>query len=174
MALVIPLLGGTLSGCPEVSVTPVNPGQQLCQEFFEACVNPILVSPITVDQTGQQKTCAAPGCHHVDTGPGGALKLDPLARPGSDAIQANFISAKSFANISDPPLSKLLLKPLAGSLSFVDSHAGGDIFADPNDLNYQEILYWISHPQDLAEASCPQLDHFPDDPTRRCLADDNL
>lgn len=162
------VLVGT-AGCKDIAIQAAPHGQQLCQEFFEACVAPLLLNPIDVPSRGIAVTCAAEGCHNINSGAGGAFKLYPTATPGSDEISANYLSARSFSNISDPATSRLLLEPLAGSDAIVGSHGGGDIFADPNDSRYQEIYYWLMHPQDIAGESCPALDHFPNDADIRCL-----
>jgi hypothetical protein len=65
----------------------------------------------------------------------------------------NYRAAKGFANLTDPPQSKLLLEPLAGAQSIVGSHAGGDIFASTADPNYQTILNWITN-QIQGTSSC--------------------
>lgn len=159
------------AGCNDIAIDAAPTGEQLCQEFFEACVAPILLNPIDVPSRGVSVTCAAEGCHDIASGSGGAFKLYRSAVPASDDMSANYLSARSFSNVSDPPLSRLLLEPLAGSDSVVGSHGGGDIFADPNDTRYQEIYYWITHPQTIASEACPALDHFPSDATKRCLDD---
>lgn len=160
-----------VTGCNEVSLQPVEGGQALCQEYYEACVNPILTQPLVLPGSTSTITCAGEGCHNIASGAGGAFKLYPNAEPGSDDMTGNYIAAKAFSNVADPPLSKLLLEPLAGSYPTVGGHGGGDVFADPNDNGYREIYFWISHPQTIATESCPQLDNFPNDPARRCLAD---
>lgn len=161
-----------LAACNEVSVQAVEGnGQALCQEYYEICVNPVFTQPLLIEGSNETVTCAGEGCHNIASGAGGAFKLYPAAEPRSDDMTANYIAAKSFTNIADPAMSKLLLEPLAGSSPTVGGHGGGDILADPNDSRYLEIYYWISNPQTIATESCPQLDRFPSDPTRRCLAD---
>lgn len=158
--------------CNEVSVQAVEgSGQALCQEYYEICVNPILTQPLLVEGSNATVTCAGEGCHNIASGAGGAFKLNRAAEPRSDAMTGNYVAAKAFTNVVDPAVSKLLLEPLAGSSPTVGGHGGGDLFADPNDSRYQEIYYWISNPQVIATESCPQLDRFPNDATRRCLTD---
>jgi hypothetical protein len=159
------------TGCKEVAIHEQQTQQTLCQDFFEACINPILTTEMFVPHRNTNITCAASGCHNVNTGSGGAFKLIRNARSGTLEITANFIAAKSFTNMTDPAISKLLLEPQAGTFSLVGSHGGGDIFADPSNQNYQEILFWISNPRGISAVSCPELDHFANDPDRRCLAD---
>lgn len=157
-----------LNACKEVTVQEETTGQSLCFEYYQACVNPVLTSAIALPN-GTAVTCSAEGCHNVDVGAGGAFKLNRRATLDSAEMMGNFISAKSFANLSDPASSKLLLEPLAGTFSIVGSHAGGDIFADPSNIHYRELYYWISHPVEAGALSCPTLDQFPNDPSQRCL-----
>lgn len=168
---VVFLCAALIGGCNEVELAPATTGVTLCQEYFEACVNPILTQPIIASASGNTVTCAGEGCHNVENGAGGTFKLFPRATGNSVEMTANFLSAKAFTNIGDPAMSKILLEPLSGAQSIVGSHSGGDIFADANDVNYRELYYWITSPQSSATESCPQLDHYPSDATRRCLAD---
>lgn len=166
------IAAGLTAACNEVAVQAIeDSGQALCQEYYEICVNPILTEPLIVEGSNATVTCAGEGCHNIASGAGGAFKLIPTAEARSDDMTGNYIAAKSFANVADPAVSKLLLEPLAGSSPTVGGHGGGDIFADPNDSRYQEIYYWIANPQAIATESCPQLDRFPNDARRRCLAD---
>lgn len=165
------LCAGFIGGCNEVELAPVSSGATLCQEYYEACVNPILTQPIVASASGNTITCAGEGCHNVENGAGGTFKLFARATGSSVEMTANFLSAKAFTNIGDPAMSKILLEPLAGAPSIVGSHSGGDIFADANDVNHRELYFWITNPQSSATESCPQLDHYPSDTTRRCLTD---
>lgn len=123
------------SGCgTEVTSGEVTTGQTLRYDVFEASVNPILES----------RGCTASGCHNVVFGNGGAFKIYPNAVNGSAEMLANFIAAKSFANLTTPAQSKLLLEPLAGAnQSSAGTHSGGDIFPDTSDPDYLTILGWI-------------------------------
>ena len=160
-----------LAGCNEVDLEPAANTQQLCQEYYEACINPLLTQPHSIISRGVSVTCSSAGCHDNVAGSGGAFKIDSSAQAGTDAMTTNYHAARGFTNLSDPVNSKLLLEPLAGSDAISGTHGGGDIFADPNDSAYQEIYYWITHPRKIATEACPQLDHYPNDPSRRCLAD---
>lgn len=160
-----------LLSCNEIEVQPVGGANTPCQDYFEACINPILTQPLTVGGNPGTFSCSSEGCHNVATGAAGSFKIFPRAEPGSVEIKANFLSAKSFANISDPALSKILLEPLAGVSSVVGGHGGGDLFLDPSDSRYQEIFLWISHPQESATEACPRLDWFPNDASKRCNND---
>lgn len=162
----------SVASCNEVDVQPVSNDVSVCQDYFEACINPILTQPLA-GPGGAPGTfsCSSEGCHNVTTGAAGSFKIFPRANRGSDEIRANFLSAKSFVNISDPAQSKILLEPLAGVSSVVGGHGGGDIFLDPSDSRYQEIYLWISSPQESATEACPSLDWFPNDGSKRCNSD---
>jgi hypothetical protein len=68
---------------------------------------------------------------------------------------ANFFAAKAFANLEDPPGSKILLEPLQGQSSITGTHTGGDIFPDTGDACYAAIFSWISTRVDEdTSASC--------------------
>ena len=128
-------------------------GQTLCVSDFEACVNPVFDAVIT-GRTGQT-TCSSSGCHDVNAGSGGAFKIFPSAAPGSPEIMANFFAAKAFANLDNPPLSKVLLEPMQGVSSITGTHTGGDIFPDNADACASALLDWISlRVDDSAAATC--------------------
>jgi len=127
------LLGGCGSDIPSSEVTT---GLTLDCAAFQANVNSIF------DQDFSGRTCSAGGCHNVNGSAGGAFKIYPGALPNTVEMQANYLVAKGFANLSSPTDSKLLLEPLAGSQSIVGSHAGGDIFTG-GEPEYARILTWI-------------------------------
>lgn len=133
------LLITLLAACGnEASPSIISEGETLDCPVFQATVNDIF------DQDIGGRTCSASGCHSVFGSAGGAFKIYPGAQDGSVEMQANYLSAKGMANLSDPSQSKLLLEPLAGAQSIVGSHTGGDIFASTSDPNYGVILAWIS------------------------------
>lgn len=127
----------------DVSTHPVATGQTLDFGVYQASVNRVFDADIG------GRTCSASGCHNVNGSAGGAFKIYPNAAPDSPEMLANFYSAKSFANLTDPAQSKLLLEPLAGAQSIVGSHTGGDIFPGTGDANYQTIYTWIANPISL-------------------------
>lgn len=128
------VVGGCGSDIPSASVTT---GLTLSCPAFAANVNPIFDADIG------GRTCSASGCHSVNGGSGGAFKIYPNAVAGSVQMEANYLAAKGFANLSSTPDSKLLLEPLAGSQPSVGPHSGGDIFPDTLDSNYRTIETWI-------------------------------
>jgi len=137
IALALSLL---LAGCgADVSSSAVTTGLTLDCTLFANNVNPIFNANIG------GKTCAASGCHSINGSSGGAFKIYPgVTVTNSPEMQANYLAAKAFSNLSSPADSKLLLEPLAGAQSTVGSHAGGDIFPDTTDPNYVVIFAWIS------------------------------
>lgn len=137
------LIGGCGGDIPSSEVTT---GLTLDCAVFQASVNPIF------DQDFSGRTCSASGCHNVNGSAGGAFKIYPGALPYTMEMQANYLAAKGFANLSSPSDSKLLLEPLAGSQSIVGSHAGGDIFTG-GEPEYATILSWISN-QIQGPSSC--------------------
>ncbi|MEJ2514327.1 MAG: hypothetical protein P8080_04640 [Gammaproteobacteria bacterium] len=153
-ALVLAAFTG-LAGCGgEAEPQPVaESGSTLCVADFASCVNPIFDEVIN-GRTGQA-TCASSGCHDVNAGSGGAFKIFPRAEPDSPEMMANFFAAKAFANLDDPPQSKLLLEPLQGVFSITGTHTGGDIFPNEADPCYAALRAWISiRVDDSSAASC--------------------
>ncbi len=128
----------TLTSCKQVENKKNVGVQTLSYTTFTGSVNAVFNANIG------GKTCSASGCHNISGGSGGSFKIYPNATSTSE-LTANFISAKSFANLVDPSQSKLLLEPLTGIFSSVGSHAGGDIFTK-GDANYTIIFNWINNP----------------------------
>ena len=127
-----------LVSCKDVENRSNSDNLTLSYATFVASVNAVF------DANIGGKTCSTSGCHSINGGSGGAFKIYPNATTTSE-LTANFISAKSFANLNSPSQSKLLLEPLTGTFSSVGSHAGGDIFT-LNDANYTIIYNWINNP----------------------------
>lgn len=146
VALLVPACGNTVNPQP-IDAT----GSTLCMVDFETCVNPILDAAIQ-GRTGPA-TCSAAGCHSQQSGSGGAFKIHPGAAPGSPEIRANFFSARSFANLDDPPSSRLLQKPTAGRSAAIGGHAGGDIFPGTSDACHAVIERWIATRVEADDAS---------------------
>jgi len=128
----------TLTSCKQVENKENTGVQTLSYSTFTGSVNAVF------DATIGGKTCSASGCHNISGGSGGSFKIYSNASTTSE-LTANFISAKSFANLVDPSQSKLLLEPLTGIFSSVGSHAGGDIFTN-GDANYTILFNWINSP----------------------------
>ncbi len=127
-----------LTSCKQVENKENTGVQTLSYTTFTGSVNAVF------DANIGGKTCSATGCHNISGGSGGSFKIYANATTTSE-LTANFISAKSFANLVDPASSKLLLEPLTGIFSSVGSHAGGDIFTK-GDANYTIIFNWINSP----------------------------
>jgi len=127
-----------LTSCKQVENKENTGVQTLSYSTYTASVNAIF------DATIAGRTCSASGCHNITGGSGGSFKIYANATTTAE-LTANFISAKSFANLVDPAQSKLLLEPLTGIFSSVGSHAGGDIFTN-GDANYTIIFNWINSP----------------------------
>jgi len=152
--IIIPaLLAAGLGACSSgggnsVDVVPVDDNLVLDFQLFEGTAANNYQDGVNAifDRELQGRRCSDNGCHNVNGGAGGALKVFPSAQPGSTEMMANFFSASALANISNPANSKLLLEPLAGTSSLTGSHTGGDIFSNESDSNYQTILVWISNP----------------------------
>lgn len=139
-------------GCGEVDVQEVpGTGVTLCLADFETCINPIFDA--VLNGRADLTTCSDSGCHDHHSGSGGGFKIIPDAAAGSDDMLVNFFTAKSFANLTEPSLSKLLLEPLQGSFGITGSHTGGDIFPDTGDPCYQAIHDWISTSVDTEDAA---------------------
>ena len=127
-----------LTSCKQVENSENTGVQTLSFSTFTGSVNSIFDTDIG------GKTCSASGCHNINGGSGGSFKIYSNAVTTAE-LTANFISAKSFANLVTPSQSKLLLEPLTGIFSSVGSHAGGDIFTN-GDANYTIIFNWIDSP----------------------------
>lgn len=128
-----------MTGCDDVDVSDQNTGDTLCFSYFSQCVNPIFDTVITGPLSCSGNGGAA--CHNVVGGIGGTFKIHAFAQTNTAEMEGNFFSAKAFANLSNPPQSLLLRKPLANSDV---NHGGGDIFLNTSDPDYQTILSWIS------------------------------
>jgi hypothetical protein len=136
-----------LVGCgSDIPTSAVTTGLTLDCQVFQTSVNPIFDADIG------GRTCSASGCHTVYGSAGGAFKIYPNAVANTVEMQANYLAAKGFTNLSSPADSKLLLEPLAGSQSIVGSHTGGDIFL-AGDANYLTIYTWIAN-QIQGPSSC--------------------
>lgn len=129
------VVGGCGNDIPSSSVIS---GLTLSCPTFQTNVNPIF----DLDIGG--RTCSSSGCHSVNGGSGGAFKIYPNAVAGSLQMEANYLAAKGFTNLSSVADSKLLLEPLAGAQVSVGPHTGGDIFPDTSDLNYIVMYAWIA------------------------------
>jgi hypothetical protein len=160
-ALVLGACGGggsnPLDNPPVVSNPPGEGGQRLSFVYFQKCINPIFLAPLTVNQNGviSTNTCASSGCHDDRAGTGGAFRVvgsaqevdlsDPANTPEvvrDTPMYRNFYSSQGEVVFGAPLQSRLLTKPMVLNVL----HGGGLIFQDGNDPNVRLIRYWISRP----------------------------
>jgi hypothetical protein len=149
--------GGPLDNPPLVANPAGASGQKLSFEYFQRCVQPVLLMPLPIRHNGvvTTNTCAGSGCHDNANGTGGAFRIEPAARavdladPANTpeavretAMYRNFYSAQGEVVIGAPLQSRLLAKPLVRNVL----HGGGQVFETEQDPNAQLILYWITHP----------------------------
>lgn len=160
--LLVLLSAWALAACNEVEQEEIAAsGATLCLVDYEVCINPIF-DAVIAGRTGPT-TCAGSGCHSQGAGSGGAFKIFADAAPDSAELLANFFSARAFANLDDPPSSKLLLEPLEGVFAITGTHTGGDIFPDTADPCYRAIRDWISRRvDDEGAAACGVCEAPPD------------
>ncbi|MBP6337420.1 MAG: hypothetical protein KA375_07480 [Vitreoscilla sp.] len=157
------LLAAQLSGCgggnpvgnpPDVSNPAGAGGQKLAFAYFQYCIQPLLVTPITSPQGGSN-TCASGGCHSNINGTGGALRItdpaasvnlsDPANTPAvirTTDMYKNYYSSLGVTIPGDALQSRLLDKPLLLNVL----HGGGQILASEQDTAARLITYWINHP----------------------------
>lgn len=152
--------GGAFGNAPDVINPPAVSGQKLSFEYFQRCVNPVLVALLQVPGGGTQ-SCASSGCHDDANGTGGAFRMvagATLVAPVSDPatvrttdMYKNFFSAMGSSVIGAPASSRMLNKPLVRGVL----HGGGVIFASDTDPNLKRIEYWISKsmPDEFSSAS---------------------
>jgi hypothetical protein len=180
------VLAGLLTGCGGGNDNPLgnpptveNPGgsggRKLSFEYFQRCIQPILLA--TIVSKGGTSTCASGGCHSDATGTGGALRIRPLAplvdmaQPANtpDVVRTtdmyrNFYSSQGVTLVGDPDHSRLINKPLViGTL-----HGGGLIFDSAQDEAVQRLRYWITRtmPEGQDEFGSAAASMFtPADPT---------
>jgi len=141
----------------------------LCFDYFQRCVYPqALNALLPVDQNldGIYETtarCSNSGCHNASGNSGGGFRMGqdtptisialPVDQIQASPMYANFLAAKGFANLAQPPGSKILQEPSAQV-----SHGGGRIFTGTGDPNYQLLLNWINtQPTDgnTLSSTCP-------------------
>lgn len=165
-----------LSGCggggsnpldnpPNITNPPADAGQKLSFAFYQKCINPLFLEPLPIQGTSVTNTCAAGGCHDVNTGSGGAFRINPRATevtlgatPDAAAIRLtdmyrNFKSTQGQVVFAEPTASRLINKPLVRNVL----HGGGRIFLDDSDPKVRLLLYWMSRPapQGLDEFNAP-------------------
>jgi hypothetical protein len=146
--------GSPLGNPPDVVNPPGGNGQSLSFVYYQKCVNPVLVSLLSLP-SGGSGSCASSGCHDNVNGTGGAFRtvataaaVDLSNAANTPAVvrttemYRNFFSAQGSTVIGSPTSSKLLTKPLVQGVL----HGGGLIFADANAPGAKLLAYWISRP----------------------------
>jgi len=141
--------GNPLGNPPLVNNPTSQGGQKLSFAYFERCINPIFFTQFGTNE------CGASGCHDSVHGSGGALRViagaatfdvtNPANTPDvmtNSDMHRNFVSAVGETLISNPPQSRLVIKPLVQGIF----HGGGQIFASDQDPNIKLMEYWIGHP----------------------------
>lgn len=157
------LLGLGLTSCggsnpldnpPDINNPSAEAGQKLSFAYYQKCINPIYLELLPIPGTSVTNTCAAGGCHDVNTGSGGSFRINQGATdvtigspPDADAIRKtdmykNFKSAQGQVVFADPSSSRMITKPLVRGVL----HGGGRIFLDESDPKIQLLLYWMTHP----------------------------
>jgi hypothetical protein len=111
----------------------------VCQSDFERCVMPVLSGQIK-RRGGATISCSDGNCHAAG-GSGGRFSL------GSD-VNANFLAAKNFINLTSPDDSVLLVEPTQDDVApsaGAGTHGGGEIFPSRSDACYLAIRNWASN-----------------------------
>ncbi len=170
--------GNPLDNPPSIVNPPGGGGQRLSFDYFQRCVNPVLVAQLALPGGGTG-SCAGSGCHDNANGTGGAFRMDAAATPvdvaavGADqarqtAMYRNFFSAQGSSVIGAPGSSKMLTKPLVQGVL----HGGGQVFANADTYEARILSLWISRPmpQGQDEFSNAAATMFPpaDPVTGRC------
>ncbi|MFG6489236.1 hypothetical protein ACG04R_21310 [Roseateles sp. BYS78W] len=159
--------GSALDNPSDISNPAADAGQKLSFAYYQKCINPIFLASLPIQGTSVTNTCAAGGCHDVNTGSGGSFRINQGATdvtigatPDAAALRLtdmykNFKSAQGQVVFADPSASRLINKPLVRGVL----HGGGRIFLDDTDPNARLLLYWMSHPaaqgQDEFSAAAP-------------------
>jgi hypothetical protein len=154
LALLLAACGG--GSPPDVANPEGAGGQKLSFAYFQRCVQPLLVAPLTAPQGGTN-TCASSGCHSSVNGTGGALRIVDAAALvdlalATQAIRAtdmykNYYSALGTTLPGDASQSRLFLKPLVRGVL----HGGGLILTGDQDPVAKRLRYWIEHPMPAAQ-----------------------
>ena len=84
----------------------------------------------------QQRGCSNVACH-------GGQGAGELLLSGGLNVSGDLVAVSGLVTTWQPQESPLLQKPLAESAGG-DTHSGGDIFADEQDVDYQTVLTWIA------------------------------
>jgi hypothetical protein len=122
---------------PEAASAP-NPEKSVDFEFFKTCVEPIFLK----HRPGHARCYH---CHASQEGP--AFRLQKLSLGSTfwteEQSRLNFQSASLLVVPGDPPLSRLLMHPLAPKAGGDIFHSGGMQFESQNDPDWLTIAAWI-------------------------------
>ena len=125
--------------------------------YYQKCVNPILLELLPIAGTAVTNTCAAGGCHDVNTGSGGALRINPRAAEVVIGATPDAESLRCAAADRDVPQ----LPPAQAQVVFAGARRqpphqqapgarraawGGRVFRDENDPLGAHLIYWMSAP----------------------------
>jgi hypothetical protein len=183
LTLVLPGCGGgNGNGALDNASTINNPsrvaGQKLSFAYFQRCVNPLLTTPLPIQNSSVTATCASGGCHDQTNGSGGALRLvggalpvsltlDPAQLVASDMYK-NYYSSAGVSVAGAPAQSLLLNKPLVRGVL----HGGGTVFNSADDVAAKTFSYWINRPvpqgQDEFSSAANTMFTPPDPTTGAC------
>ncbi len=132
--------GGTSTSASCVPPTSFNLG------VFTSEIQPILFGTLDYNVAPGQPVanngCARATCHGAATNP---LHISTTSTP----LQ-NLTSFGCFVNLQNPSSSPILLCPLNDPGCPKSPHPGQDVFASPQDLNYQRIASWLYSAQKAA------------------------
>ena len=136
--LVLSLLAALTTGCPTVDLGDDLAEPGICRPstlFFEQAVWPQFFAPAAAERS----CVSATACHRQSDGRSSLrVDFDP-AMPDVVNLNDSYNVIVRFLNCGSPESSSLLTKPLSG----IDSHGGGDIFAEDSE-QYLVFLAWFN------------------------------
>lgn len=144
--LFLALCGLYVAGCEPPQGTPPDASEPLICEVVDQLdpvvfaneIMPLLTGDIDLDNPGAEYAgCTRAPCHGFDRGLG-TLFLDE-----SDTAMNNLRRFACFVNLTDPPVSQVLLCPLGEEGCVRYPHPGADLFSGVDDLNYQRLLSYL-------------------------------
>jgi hypothetical protein len=146
--------GAPPGGAPgaDAGGTTCIPASSFDLGVFAAEIQPMLFGTLDYNvppgQPVANNGCARAVCHGASTNP---LNISTKNTP----VQ-NLTNLSCFVNLTNPSASPILLCPLNAPGCPKSPHPGQDVFASPQDLNYQRLMSWLysvvgaANPLDLA------------------------